>query len=73
MYEKAGHELALLGEYLNPVAAAFTDVNEAIGRAQRTLLRLGEQRIWRKIRPPMSEQPMSWCCIDRLPWQDFSG
>ncbi len=32
MYEKAGYELALLGEHLNPVTAAFTDVNEAIGR-----------------------------------------
>jgi len=37
MYEKAGHELPLLGEYLNPVAAAFTDVNEAIGRDVDTM------------------------------------
>src|ERR1700751_2972096 len=32
MHKEAGHEFARFGEYLNPVAAAFADVNEAIGR-----------------------------------------
>ena len=32
MYEKAGHELALLGENLHPVAAAFTDINKTVRR-----------------------------------------
>src|ERR1700730_364887 len=42
------YKFALLGEDLNPVAAAFADVDEAVARRMRTMQRRGELLLIRR-------------------------
>ena len=48
VHKKAGHEFTLLGKYLDSIAAAFTDIDEAIDGDVYAMQNRGERLLIRR-------------------------